>query len=90
MLLRPGVGATCWGPWEGIGPGGTWVGFDVSAEPSGGTPGTVLVADGTAAYDGLSFVAELRWTGGLTREGTAMLYQGPPPPWAPLPSSAGE
>jgi len=62
-----------------------WCRVYVSAEPSGGRPVTVLVAEGTAAYDGWSFVAESRWTGGLNGEGTALLYQGSPPPWVACP-----
>ena len=81
-------GCACWGPWEGTGASGGWTGYFVSAEPYGLTPGTVMVAQGTGGYAGLTWVENHVPTGDMVYGGNGMVYQGPPPPWAPLPSTA--
>ena len=82
------VGCSCWGATEGPqNDGGGWVGYMVSAEPNSAAPATVWVSEGTGAYAGWTWVETHQPTGGLVYEGTAMLYPGAPPLWAPLPSN---
>ena len=59
----------------------------VSAEPNSVAPATVWVSEGTGAYAGWTWVETHQPAGDMVYEGTAMLYQGAPPLWAPLPSN---
>ena len=82
------VGCACWGASDGPqNEDGGWVGYMVSAEPSSAAPANVWVSDGTGAYEGWTWVETQQPTGDMVYEGTAMLYQGAPPLWAPLPSN---
>jgi len=81
-----------WGTWEIVGPDGSWVGPWVQL---GGRP-YVLVAEGTGAYTGLTFVASMPMTYASSEDSKghggvfdALIYEGPPPPWA-LPSATSE
>jgi hypothetical protein len=81
-------GCTCWGTTDGPQhEDGGWVGFFASAEPNAAAPATVWVSEGTGAYAGWTSVETHQPTGEMAYEGTAMLYRGAPPPWAPLPSN---
>ena len=82
------AGCSCWGTTDGPqNDGGGWVGFFASAQPNSAAPATVFVSEGTGAYEGWTWVANHQPTGDMLYEGTAMLYQGAPPLWAPLPSN---
>ena len=82
------VGCACWGATEGPqNDGGGWVGYMVSAEPNSVAPATVWVSEGTGDYAGWTWVETHQPAGDMVWEGTAMLYQGAPPLWAPLPSN---
>ena len=82
------VGCSCWGASEGPqNEGGNWVGFYASAEPSSAAPAMVWVSEGTGAYEGWTWVETHQPTGDMVYEGTAMVYPGAPPLWAPLPSN---
>ncbi len=82
------AGCSCWGATDGPqNEGGGWVGFFVSAEPSSAAPGTVWVSEGTGANEGWTCIETHQPTGDMVFEGTAMLYQGAPPLWAPLGST---
>jgi len=79
-----------WGTWELAGPDGTWVGSWTGAEPGGGiyhggSALSLLVAAGTGAYEGWSYIASGRDSGIV-----GLIYEGPPPPWVPLPSTPSE
>ena len=82
-----GAGCSCWGTSDGPQNEGGWEGFLVSAEPNGVAPATVWVAEGTGAYEGWTWVETHQPTGDMVYEGTAMVYPGAPPLWAPLPSN---
>jgi len=43
------------------------------------------VAAGTGAYEGWSYIASGRDSGIV-----GLIYEGPPPPWVPLPSTPSE
>jgi hypothetical protein len=82
------AGCSCWGPTEGPqNEDGGWVGYMVSAEPNGTAPATIWVSEGTGAYEGWTWVETHQPTGDMVYEGTAMLYGGAPPLWAPLPTN---
>jgi hypothetical protein len=82
------VGCSCWGTTDGPqNEGGGWVGFFASVEPDSAAPATVWVSEGTGANEGWTWVLNHQPAGDMVWEGTAMLYQGAPPLWAPLPST---
>jgi hypothetical protein len=81
------AGCSCWGATDGPqNEGGGWAGFFVSAEPESAAPATVWVSEGTGAHEGWTWVLNHQPAGDMVWEGTAMLYPGAPPLWAPLPS----
>ena len=88
---RYSPGAVRWGTTEIAGPDGTWVGPWVAY---GGSP-YVLVAEGTGEYAGLTLVASMPAVaptvdGDAGVEFEGLIYEGPPPPFGPMPSAASE
>jgi hypothetical protein len=93
-------GAECvfWGSLVIEGPDGGWdCRFSGTPDPTGANDGLLLyVCPGRGGYSGLTFMVQQAVSFSGTADfgdGTSMhglIYQGPPPPWAPLPSPASE
>jgi hypothetical protein len=71
-----------WSDFVVSGPDGTWEGADRGLVTPDGESDTYRVATGTGAYAGWTYVSH-------ADEGdvSGIIYEGPPPPWGPLPGA---
>jgi hypothetical protein len=80
-----------WGTYEVVGPDGSWSGPWTGIESPEGILTAYGLQSGSGAYAGWNLVTVDVCdctTGTITLEG--VLYEGPPPPFGPLPSPASE
>jgi len=86
-------GCIYWGDLEIVGPDGTWrgpyVGTDDDSLWQAGTGGAemILTLAGSDAYEGWSCTFHLSSRLGSEATVNGLIYQGPLPPWEPLPAS---
>ena len=76
------IGCVVWSEFVVNGPDGTWEGADRGFITADGERDAYRVAAGTGAYAGWTYVSHAD-----DSDVSGMIYQGPPPPWAPLPST---
>jgi hypothetical protein len=86
---RGPAGMTFWGTEEIVGTDGTWRGsFSGVVDPQG-VVGGFGIYEGTGAYAGWTYINHAYGDGSApTLDGT--IFQGPPPPYGPLPSPASK
>jgi hypothetical protein len=92
---KPGVDeCVIWGTHVLDGPAGGWdCAYSGTGDPFGMNDGLVLgVCPGTGDYEGLTYVLQNVFGGASDfGDGTSihgLIYEGPPPPWGPLASTA--
>ena len=89
-------GCIYWGDLELVGPDGTWVGtYTGTDDPAlweAGEGGAVMiqVLEGTGAYEGWTFVAHIVTDLSNPAMVNGLIYEGPPPPWGPIPAAVTE
>jgi hypothetical protein len=76
------IGCVIWSEFVLTGPDGTWDGADRGFITADGERDTYRVATGTGAYAGWTYVSHTD-----DSNVSGLIYEGPPPPWAPLPST---
>ena len=76
------IGCVTWSDFVVTGPDGTWVGADRGFVTADGETDTYRVATGSGAYAGWTYVSHADES-----HVSGIIYEGPPPPWTPLPST---
>ena len=76
------IGCVVWSDFVVTGPDGTWEGADRGFITADGQRDTYRVATGTGAYAGWTYVSHAD-----DSDVNGIIYEGSPPPWAPLPST---
>lgn len=84
----PASGCLYWGTFEIAGPGGTWTGsWSGTDDKDLGKASYLMTLQGTGAYQGWTFIVHWLDPGdGSAATASGLIYQGPPPPWGPLPT----